>query len=563
MPIDPVKMRRATEHNEQVTEGVKVMSKRLEKLDPRSCEQTSATAKAWAQNVRELKLSLEEQQALSLEMRESARIQDEQHGESFRDKYRFLVGRLKADIRGFFSALQEFVDLPQDFANQRTWDHCAYDMETDIKHLSAINAGDNCLVNVDPIVMLLNYRDKVISLLLAGMLFQTAVLHWDLKSERAYADGPMVQMAEQVVNIFSKTESLPAKYRLTPGDNLPVALEPGPFTLDKRKQGDKGGAAELTLMQWRLLTVLREMQSLDKGLRNLKTGEQVHIADKNQASGKSAALDELQKEIKRWFDKCIGLERELSSGKGHRQTAFELQVEQLTAKCAEKDQQNKQHITSVHKLESDVQGWKYELANLRREKAELVERNAKMAKENLPVLEIDKLLSKSREAVERLSKDAEKLSAMFRLQVRENKKTGEDQEEISKELTKVRRQLACEQQNSLRQESELEKKETLYLRTMAARKCIHESYMEQKAQIARAEEQMREREAGWQEMLKVLEGRDSEIKQLQGDLRRAQKRIEELNQQKQMCMEAYEKATGRPGASLLQRFRPSPTVRGP
>ena len=39
------------------------------------------------------------------------------------------------------------------------------------------------------------------------------MLDWDLKSERAYADGPTVAMSELAVNIFSKTESLPYKFR--------------------------------------------------------------------------------------------------------------------------------------------------------------------------------------------------------------------------------------------------------------------------------------------------------------------------------------------------------------
>mmetsp|Transcript_16753 Transcript_16753/g.47806 ORF Transcript_16753/g.47806 Transcript_16753/m.47806 type:complete len:567 (-) Transcript_16753:78-1778(-) len=559
MPVDPVKLRRVADHNDQVTESIKAMSKQLEKLDPCKPAQTSVTAKSWALNVRELKVSLEEQRGLSKEMRESARIQDEQHGDSFRDKYRFLVGRLKADIRGFFTALQEFVDLPQDFSNQKTWDHCVFDMETDIKHLSAINAGDTCLVNVEPIVMLLNYRDKVISLLLAGMLFQTAVLHWDLKSERAYADGPMVQMAEQVVHIFSKTESLPCKYRLVPSDNLPAAMEPGPFTFQAKQKGERSGGSttDTTAVQYRLLTALREMQSLDKGLRNLRSSLQVHIPDK-LPSGKSSAMADLQREVSKWFDRCIRLEQELSNSKQMRQTGFEQEVEQLTARCAEKDQLTKQQITKVHKLESDVQGWKYELTNLRKEKMELAEKNAKMAKENLPA--IDKLLEKSREAVERLSKDCEMLSKMFRLQGQERKKTVAQQEETSREMERVHGQLAEVRECIRLKEEQLERKETLYLRTMAARKCIHEAYLEERKKITEAEEQMRQREADWQEMLKVLEGRDSEIRQLQGDLHRARQRSKELRSQLAMCMRAFTKATGRNGRDLLANFALTPTL---
>merc|ERR1712066_567281 len=126
-----------------------------------------------------------------------------------------------------------------------------------------------------------------------------------------------------------------------------------------------------------MLTALREMRSLDKGLRNLNSGMKVHIPDKNRATGKNASSDDLRQEITRWFDKYVKMEEEMTNSKKMKQSEFEKQVEQLVLKAAEKDKQNKQHITRVHTLESDVQGWRYELANLKREKAELAEKNAK------------------------------------------------------------------------------------------------------------------------------------------------------------------------------------------
>merc|ERR1712060_1018224 len=104
------------------------------------------------------------------------------------------------------------------------------------------------------------------------------------------------------------------------------------------------------------------------------------------------------------------------------------------------------------------------------------------------------------------------------------------------DLEKINKQLKIEKEKNLQKEDELQKKETLYLRTMAARKSIHEAYLEQKDRIGAAEEQMQKRESDWQEMLKVLDGRDSEIRQLQRDLRRARDRKEELKKQKQMCV---------------------------
>merc|ERR1719277_1933181 len=164
-------------------------------------------------------------------------------------------------------------------------------MGMDMKTLSAAFVGESGLVNVDPLVAMLNYRDKAMTLLLTGMLFQKAVLDWDMKSERGYADGPMVDMAEMVVNIYSRTESLPEKYHTT---DLPTASEPGPFMYDPKRESDQIHRV-VTPLQGRLITVLREMQSLQKGLRHMKFGTRVFLSEK-ESSGKQAASEELRKE---------------------------------------------------------------------------------------------------------------------------------------------------------------------------------------------------------------------------------------------------------------------------
>merc|ERR1719229_709738 len=111
-----------------------------------------------------------------------------------------------------------------------------------------------------------------------------------------------------------------------------------------------------------------------------------------------------------------------------------------------------------------------------------------MVKENLPVLDqIDVDLEQLFGDVDQLTADAEMLSSMFRLQVEENRKTIEEREEISKELNKVHRQLKGEKLKSQFKGDELQKKETLYQRTLDARRVTHESYLEQKAKIQEVE----------------------------------------------------------------------------
>merc|ERR1712232_111751 len=140
---------------------------------------------------------------------------------------------------------------------------------------------------------------------------------------------------------------------------------------------------------------------------------------------------------------------------------------------------------------------------------------------------------------------------MFKIQVEENQKNVDDRDEISRELTKTQRLLKSERLKHQFKEDELQKKETLYLRTVEARKSIHESYLEQKVKIGEVEEKMRQREADWQDMLKVVEGRDLEIGNLRDDLRHMSQDVDELEQQKKLCMKEFQKITGRPFNMLL------------
>jgi len=503
------------------------------------------TAKAWMQNVHALKSNLERQQDLSKAMRENARMEDAQHSESFRDRYKHLMDRLKTDVRYFFSQLHDFVDLPQEFASH------VYDLEMDMRRIDK-NANEAMIAGgaliLEPVVSMLNFRDAIVSLLVNGMLFQKAVLDWDLKSRRNYADAPMVEMFESVVNSYSKTGMVPAKITT----DIPGVFDAGPFTFDKN-QGEERVAAT-SPFQTRLLALLREMQSLDHGLRNLKFG-QVNVPERHQAQGKNVAASELRSEVTKWFRKCETLESELQQIKANKHTPGEAQVVQLNSANKDLTNQCKDHITKKHKLEGEVQSLKNELASCRREKGELAERNAKMMKENLPVLErLDKLLGKSREAVDVLTADAELLSSMFRQQVSDNQDNIQSKEDMHKEVLRLNKQLKSERMKNQFKEDELRKKETLCLRTMAARKSIHESYLEQKQRITNVEEQMTKREADWQEMIKVMQGRDNEISTQGAELMRANKRISELELQKKQCMHEAEKITGRTYNALLEKF---------
>ncbi|CAK0892532.1 unnamed protein product, partial [Prorocentrum cordatum] len=147
---------------------------------------------------------------------------------------------------------------------------------------------------------------------------------------------------------------------------------------------------------------------------------------------------------------------------------------------------------------------------------------------------------------------------MFQLQTQENKKILEEIREVESEVKKVTSQLVGEQLKNKHKEQRLQKTETLYLRTMAARKSIHDSYLEQEGEIRAAERRIQEHEADRQELLQVLEGRDSEIVQLTEDLRRSRQRMGELQSQAPLGAgprEEYSECTGRSGVDALAVFR--------
>merc|ERR1712039_552931 len=134
-----------------------------------------------------------------------------------------------------------------------------------------------------------------------------------------------------------------------------------------------------------------------------------------------------------------------------------------------------------------------------------------MAKENLTHLEkMKQLLSKSQEAVDRLQADTAVLSETFWKQVQENKKIEQERDKISTEVAQLHKQLKVERTKKEVKEEDLEKKETLYLRTMAARRSIHESCQEQQAYIKGLEEKMQQRDREMEEMHRIMEGQDAE-----------------------------------------------------
>jgi len=179
-----------------------------------------------------------------------------------------------------------------------------------------------------------------------------------------------------------------------------------------------------------------------------------------------------------------------------------------------------------------------------------------MSKENIPVLEKMKyLLGKTQGAVEHLVADTAVLSEVFRLQVQHNKNIEVERDNLSNDIASMQQQLKDERAMRKLKEAAVAKKESLYLRTMAARRSINESCVEQEELIESIEGGIAEKQQEMEEMMEVIASKDKDIERMKEELQRATKRTEELRQQQSACIQAYEAATGQPGEKLLANFR--------
>jgi len=550
---------------------------------------------------------------------EASRKEEELQEQLLRDKHRFLIDRLRADIRYFIHSMQEFTELPPEL-HARSWEQCIGDMLKDMDSQEGVTSGTKdanassgdggaCLA-LEPIVALLNYRDRVLGCILTGILYQKAILAEDCQLYPAEPssprlpqptkrpsilhqglgggaearpqsegnvpqapEGPMAELAELVRSLKARSDNgnVPEKYVLK---DLPNAGEPGYFTYEKKQQkdgaeqsevpGSAGGdapgnvAIEKSAFQTRMLVMLREFEALDRNLRQMKFGKKVSITA-SAVTSKTIPSEEIRKQIANVFDRCSRLEHELQMSKAQQHAALDVQVELNNRKCEEADKEIKKNRELVLKREEIVQTLKAESATIRREKAELAEKHQVMAGEHLPVLDkIDKELGDLRDCMDQLTADAEMLSQMFRLQVQDSKKNTQERDTIAKELASLNSTLRRERLKNQLKDIELGKKETLHQRTIEARQATLDTYTAGKTLIQEAEERMKKKDAEWEETQRQVSRKEEEINQLKEEMRRATISLDELEQQKKECMKEFKAATGRPYAMLLEQYKIKP-----
>jgi len=362
----------------------------------------------------------------------------------------------------------------------------------------------------------------------------------------------MAIFTEFVENLAARKQPVPQKYTA----DVPRIFEPGPFSAPTKTQEWEPGVASGDLpLQKRMRDLLRQMQSLDHSLRNLKFGDKVQVPDEHRPTGKIVPSSHLRGEITKWHEKCQMLEHELRMNKASRHTPG-IQVEHLTRMCDERDEKAKHIISKTLRLEREVETLRSDIANLRRDCDDLKEKSQKMTNEKIPHLDrMNAERGTYSDAVDTLTADAETLCSMFRRQADENKKRVRERDDLLKELSKVQTHLRLARDENQFQVTELQKKETLHLRTMEARQATHESYLNQKKAIMAVEAEVQRRDADWQTMVEALESREREIRGLNEELFEASQKIDKLEQQKKECLKKIESDMGKQYNPLLEQLK--------
>lgn len=347
----------------------------------------------------------------------------------------------------------------------------------------------------------------------------------------------------------TKMDKLPELYVLP---HFPKVTDCGPYTYDKSQHAmGNDVVSEPSTLPGRFRTLFIEMHSMEKHLRRMKFGASVKWKPNSQVRS-----EDLRKEITVLFDKFSKLDHELQTSKAQRHTPWDQRIEQLNTKIQEKELTHSQLLHSKHKLESELTFLRADQNNVQKELQELKERNQKVTNENLPRLEkIKVLLKETWSEVDSLTADAAMLSAMFRQQVVEYESAVTARDAVFSELSKVQNELREKNTKTVYKEKELQKKETLYQRTVDARRDILESYQRQKTAIKEVEERHEIQNEVWLNLQAEAEQRDDYIKDLRSQINAANKKIDLLEQQKKLYMQEFRKKVGKPCGMLLEQLK--------
>ncbi|CAD7930699.1 unnamed protein product [Amoebophrya sp. A25] len=147
--------------------------------------------------------------------------------------------------------------------------------------------------NVEQLLHLVNYRDKVLSAILYAQLYRYAVLLWDLRVEVEFSDNTMNELREGLSAHHSKHGTVLDAY--------PQVALPSFGTAEEVATS----SSALPSFPSYLVSLLKETENLDTHLRTQ------HLGKATQIERHSVACADLRREAAHFFRKSEALETEL------------------------------------------------------------------------------------------------------------------------------------------------------------------------------------------------------------------------------------------------------------
>jgi len=505
-------------------------------------------ASKWTENISKLSTNLAGQSEQAKVLSKALQEEEEERSQCLRDKWSFLIQKLKSDITFFASCLQEFIDPPDGGpgaeAEASQWDYYIHQVDQELKQVPArveVIGDVEAITNIAPLQSLLNMRDELLAKMLKGVLYQKAVLDWDIGAKRDFADSNiMVEMYDVVVNAYSnKTQglhSIPNKLQTSLGSGAPP--KSGPYckksTLNhlsgnKSKSAKQAEDVSLDTFTATYHATLREFLRLDKLVRKFYFGS--GVCQVESSGGVSVKAQDLRQEISTWYKKCVAMDHELQVLKAARHTHLSSQVEQLQQKLESKEDQFRRVSREKAFLETDIARLSNERTDLAQKLKEINERYTRLSTQTVPKLDkLNELVENSVNAVRVLQADSELLSAILLEQVAETEGEKSKRDSVSKETKNVHELYRKEVRKNQLMQEEMKKKEILIVRAMGARKEMQEAYHARGEELMAVEETIKSAETKKQEMMKTIEEYKSEILKGQTDLGKQMQRVDELEQ---------------------------------
>ena len=155
----------------------------------------NSTTMNWAGQIGDLKAALEQTDEYVKDLQFKIEADEGTTALATRHAFNHILKQISSDIRFFSGQFREYLELPKEGGEAKSWDLMLTQIDSRVKEISvgAVGGGEEqCFQSM---ARLLALRDACMESLLHGIIYQRAVLDWDLKTKRDYAGAISVHFS--------------------------------------------------------------------------------------------------------------------------------------------------------------------------------------------------------------------------------------------------------------------------------------------------------------------------------------------------------------------------------